>query len=345
MVKTWLHPTGALQWRWCAARLLGWTLHSFTFLDSLVEFNGVSAREYWDFMGIYGILMDLVWFCFSLIDFDFYIFIVDPRVELPVKPECQKVLGLAESCFTSLICGLAGSMGDPRLMGAIMAGQGQLAVFFFRCYVHKPQAIAAFFFIWSMWSFIWFVITVFEEELWALFVRCSCFHWNSCPEIRCNGSTRWAEEGKGLNMHTAQCVRNSFAFPIHAKDSGTPTQVWALKMQENPPTLQQLWQCGLPFRWSLASLASAQGCNSWEFSWWGWFLPHIRWDGSCRQWFCAAAVSTGMILDWQCSATVVYVRTPDHQKPIWLMLCVAWHVEAVLFFWLTDTALHEPKKN
>lgn len=40
---------------------------------------------------------------------------------------CPKVLGLAESCFTSLICGLAGSMGDPRLMGAIMAGQGRPA--------------------------------------------------------------------------------------------------------------------------------------------------------------------------------------------------------------------------
>ena len=36
----------------------------------------------------------------------------------------SEVLGLAESCFTSLICGLAGSMGDPKLMGAIMAGQG-----------------------------------------------------------------------------------------------------------------------------------------------------------------------------------------------------------------------------
>ena len=35
-----------------------------------------------------------------------------------------EVLGLAESCFTSLICGLAGSMGDPKLMGAIMTGQG-----------------------------------------------------------------------------------------------------------------------------------------------------------------------------------------------------------------------------
>eukprot|EP00913_Durusdinium_trenchii_P018074 g16983.t2 len=37
---------------------------------------------------------------------------------------CCAVLGLAESCFTSLICGLAGSMGDPKLMGAIMTGQG-----------------------------------------------------------------------------------------------------------------------------------------------------------------------------------------------------------------------------
>lgn len=34
------------------------------------------------------------------------------------------MLGLAESVFTSLICGLAGSMGQPKLMGAIMAGQG-----------------------------------------------------------------------------------------------------------------------------------------------------------------------------------------------------------------------------
>ena len=41
---------------------------------------------------------------------------------------CCAVLGLAESCFTSLICGLAGSMGDPRLMGAIMAGQGIVGV-------------------------------------------------------------------------------------------------------------------------------------------------------------------------------------------------------------------------
>ncbi|CAJ1431142.1 unnamed protein product [Effrenium voratum] len=41
---------------------------------------------------------------------------------------CCAVLGLAESCFTSLICGLAGSMGDPRLMGGIMAGQGIVGV-------------------------------------------------------------------------------------------------------------------------------------------------------------------------------------------------------------------------
>lgn len=41
---------------------------------------------------------------------------------------CCAVLGLAESCFTSLICGLAGSMGDPKLMGAIMAGQGIVGV-------------------------------------------------------------------------------------------------------------------------------------------------------------------------------------------------------------------------
>eukprot|EP00438_Fugacium_kawagutii_P005753 Skav227241 [mRNA] locus=scaffold2789:162018:164840:+ [translate_table: standard] len=41
---------------------------------------------------------------------------------------CCAVLGLAESCFTSLICGLAGSMGQPKLMGAIMAGQGIVGV-------------------------------------------------------------------------------------------------------------------------------------------------------------------------------------------------------------------------
>ncbi|CAK9078160.1 unnamed protein product [Durusdinium trenchii] len=41
---------------------------------------------------------------------------------------CCAVLGLAESCFTSLICGLAGSMGDPKLMGAIMTGQGIVGV-------------------------------------------------------------------------------------------------------------------------------------------------------------------------------------------------------------------------
>ncbi|CAE7361445.1 ENT3 [Symbiodinium sp. CCMP2456] len=41
---------------------------------------------------------------------------------------CCAVLGLAESCFTSLICGLAGSTGDPKLMGAIMTGQGIVGV-------------------------------------------------------------------------------------------------------------------------------------------------------------------------------------------------------------------------
>lgn len=41
---------------------------------------------------------------------------------------CCGMLGLAEAVFTSLICGLAGSMGDGRCMAGIMTGQGIVGV-------------------------------------------------------------------------------------------------------------------------------------------------------------------------------------------------------------------------
>lgn len=202
--------------------------------------------------------------------------------------------------------------------------------------VHKPQAIAAFFFR--------FLIEVCEvlSDLWSQCLkrnRGRCLsHTHAFAEIPVRRSDAMEvpgglKKGRGY-MHRARCVRNSFAMPIHAKGSRTPTHVWALKIQENPPTLRQLalfwatiWLCGLPFRWSLASLASAQGCNFWEFSWWGWFLPRTRWEPVVSD-----LVRPQCQLAWFLTANVQlqYVRTPDHQKPIWLMLCVAWHVTAIL---------------
>lgn len=302
MVKTWLHPTGVLQWHWCAARLLGWNSHSFTFLDSLVEVNGVSCRI---ILGSYG---NFVWLCFLPQG-------LGPRGEL--------------LHFVDLWIGWF--HGRPQVDGSHYGWSRTTCKNFSVCTSHKQLQH----FLLDFWLKYVKSYMICDRSVWRGIVGVVCpilmlsLKFLSGDPMQWKYQAGWRREGAICIQHdVCEIALQCLSMP-QVQEHQLTFGHWRYRKTHQP--CNNLHYFGRPF--------DCVDCLSGGL-WLLWLLRRAATfgnfpgeDGSC--------LAPGGMVAWFLTANVQlqYVRTPDHQKPIWLMLCVAWHVIAIL---LSDwqTLLH-----